>query len=425
MARNLFISVLGSGNYSPCHYIFPSENYKSKSIKYVQEATLEMLKPVFKENDSICILVTKGDNGSCEKNWQSCSSNQGLKERLDLLQLPCNIKSVEIARGDNEKEIWSIFSSIFNEIKEDDHIFFDITHEFRYLPMLGLVLLNYSKFLKNIAVEQITYGNFEGRNVQTNEAEIIDLTSFSILQDWTNAASEFFTTGSAQQLKRILEKSKSNLIVKKEKDYIRNFKNSLDNFLAIIKNVRGKRIYSGKEAKDLYSNIQLLSKRNSQPALEPIIKEIEKKITPFTLDDNHLKAKAAIDWCIENGMIQQAYTLGQEHIINLICNHFNIDIQNKNHRIAVSKSLGFLYSLKDKKNEGKEPDAFLKLHTEIFEIILQSELVREILGDYSILTNYRNSLNHGGFTSNDNPSVIIQNFENCYHRIIKKIISYN
>jgi len=64
----------------------------------------------------------------------------------------------EIPDGKDTDEIWEIFDIIYNALEEDDNIYIDITHSFRYLPMLLLVLLNYAKYLKNIKIKQITYG---------------------------------------------------------------------------------------------------------------------------------------------------------------------------------------------------------------------------------------------------------------------------
>ena len=36
-------------------------------------------------------------------------------------------------------------------MQDGDELYFDLTHGFRYLPMLVMVLINYSKFLKYAA----------------------------------------------------------------------------------------------------------------------------------------------------------------------------------------------------------------------------------------------------------------------------------
>ena len=61
-----------------------------------------------------------------------------------------------------------------------------ITHAFRYLPMLVLVLANYAKFLKNVTVKSLTYGNYEAR--EGTNAPIVNLLPIAALQDWTTAA---------------------------------------------------------------------------------------------------------------------------------------------------------------------------------------------------------------------------------------------
>jgi len=189
-----------------------SLNYKSSETRFVQEASLELIKATEWPNDSTgFVFVFIVENGSFERNWEDNGHkdraskgviiNEGLNSRINRLNLSFEVKPIEIAHGNNEKEIWQIFDTIYSCLKSNDEVYFDITHGFRYLPMLVLVLNNYSKFLLNTSIKRITYGNFESRNLITNEAPLIDLTSFSVLQDWTNGINTFLKNGDAHLIK--------------------------------------------------------------------------------------------------------------------------------------------------------------------------------------------------------------------------------
>ena len=102
----------------------------------------------------------------------------GLKKVLEKNKFPFEVKDIKIPNGDYEEEIWEIFESVYNVLKDGDEVYFDITHAFRSIPMLVMVLINYAKFLKNIKVKSITYGNWEARDSE-NFAPIMDLITFS------------------------------------------------------------------------------------------------------------------------------------------------------------------------------------------------------------------------------------------------------
>lgn len=112
--------------------------------------------------------------------------------------LPVHVNAVAIVDGKDESEMWEIFKTVYDLLKDEDEVYFDLTHAFRYLPMLVLVLGNYAKFLKNITVKGISYGNYESRT--DDEAPIVDLLPLSVLQNWTHAAADFLENGSVSRL---------------------------------------------------------------------------------------------------------------------------------------------------------------------------------------------------------------------------------
>src|SRR5690606_16601888 len=91
--------------------------------------------------------------------------NMGLHTRLQELKangkLKAGIKTEDIPEGFSSEEIWSIFQKIVDNVHTGDIIYLDITHAFRSIPMLGMVLLNYLKALHRIEVKAIYYGAFE------------------------------------------------------------------------------------------------------------------------------------------------------------------------------------------------------------------------------------------------------------------------
>src|SRR5699024_4490556 len=94
---------------------------------------------------------------------------ESLEKRIDALQLSCSHENIEIPNGKSTEEIWEIFQIVYDLIEKGDELLFDITHGFRSLPMLNMVLINYAKLLKEITVSGIFYGNWEARYTEKNK----------------------------------------------------------------------------------------------------------------------------------------------------------------------------------------------------------------------------------------------------------------
>ena len=69
-------------------------------------------------------------------------------------------------------------------------------------------MLQYAKFLKKIDVKAIYYGAWEVRDTEKNMAPVFDLTVFNEILDWSAAANDFITFGSA---KTLLDLTQTNL----------------------------------------------------------------------------------------------------------------------------------------------------------------------------------------------------------------------
>ena len=183
MARKLFVSFLGFSNYKECMYY--KDDFCSSNIRFIQEATLDYLQQLgeWTEEDVAYILLTEGakaknwvDNGHRNPKTNEVIEQIGLETSLKQKRYPFKIKTIEqLPDGKNEEELFDLFRRIYEVIQLGDSLYFDITHGFRSLPMLALVLINYAKFLKGVEVRSITYGNFEAREELRDSDGIICL----------------------------------------------------------------------------------------------------------------------------------------------------------------------------------------------------------------------------------------------------------
>ena len=445
MARKVFISVLGASNYGACYYTKENIGYKSNCVRYIQEATLEYLmkEEEWTSNDIAYILLTKdgnkpGEEGSKTKNWidnghKDFNTKQpiiqtGLCTQLQQMNLPFAIEAIdELPIGNNEEEIWNIFERTFEKIQDEDELFFDLTHGFRYLPMLILVLGNYSKFLKNIKIKSITYGNYEGRNRETNEAPIIDLLPLSSLQDWTYAAGQYLNSGNVDNLiklceneyKPILKETKGNDI---NAANLRNFTNALHSVIEERQTCRGISIINSENFKKLKQTSEKISSTTIEP-LNPIFTKIKASFFTFDENENIMNGYAAAVWCFQNKLYQQAATILQEFVISFLCQQYNIAIDNEDKRDLVTSAFAIKFNkITEDKWRNREEDK------EIIRKILCDNLLNneEMVSSFNNLSEVRNDFNHSGMRSKRSPmkpKSIKSNIESCinaFEEIVSK-----
>lgn len=415
--RKVFISFLGASNYGECHYYI--DDYVSKKIRYIQEATIEYLvqKKGFDENSVAYILLT---DKAKKQNWEAfdfkkpCSDelfhSEGLKVRLDAMHLPFNYESIDsLPDGNNEQEIWEIFQRIYEKLEDNDELYFDLTHGYRYLPMLVLVLGSYARFLKNITVKHVSYGNFEGRDLTTNHALIVDLMPLITLQNWSYAAGQFFDNGSVTELHKIAKEKSVNLIKQnKEKSedaqLLNGFTDKLKAFVLERSFCRGKDIIDARVIRELKQKEQQLSK-NVIPVFEPIINKFSEVLEKENDTASTLNALSAARWCFDHHLYQQSATILEEFFISYFCEKYDLEIgEGKNRELIGSK----IFANQEKKDFDSafsnylernkiDEDASNILRSK-FKCIWSDEILSDadVIAKFQSLRDLRNTYNHSG-----------------------------
>lgn len=409
MSRKVFLSFLGTNNYVPCYYYDEVTQEKSKISKYIQTAILELYGKKINDDDKCFFFLTKeakdmnwlndGQYNSISK--KNDLENIGLKEQLSHLNInPESIVEKRIPEGFSSDEIWEIFNVIEDCIEKNDQIYLDITHAFRSIPMLGMSLLNYLKTIKDIEVKGIYYGAFEklGRvpevlklDEKDRMAPIINLLTFSELQDWTLATNSFIRYGKTDQLKNIAETPILELaryFEGQEKDFnhLRDIFNMLNTFSNLIETNRGPDLRRFK-FQDLKSKIDriILSKNIYIPAYQANLKSIKNRIAEFDENDP-LNFLRIVKWARDNGMLQQAITQLKEGITTYFAQKYNLPIEDEGVRNNIDRAL---YSLGDEKRSS-ENYLFGNPLSQDEEATALSKGFRNFSGDV------RNDINHNG-----------------------------
>lgn len=425
MGRKVFISVLGAGFYGECKY--SKDDFISENVRFIQEATLKMIVDNnWSSNSQVYILTTKL---SKDVNWQTkdnlrtnvqskiTETYESLKYRLNKIVTGFNYAAIDIPDGKNETEMWQIFDILYELIETDDELYLDLTHSFRYLPMLLLVFGNYVKFLKNAKIVHISYGNYEVRDPVTRIAPIIDLLPISTLQDWTFAAANYFENGNIKKMVNLSgEKLSPILALTQGKDIdasnLRTFVKHLETVIEERRTCRGIDIFQSKNFASLYDSFNKIDNCLIKP-LQPILTKIEKSFINFDVNQNIKNGFAASRWCFDFGMYQQSATILQENIISWFCLRHNIPIDNEEEREIINKAFTII------KENIVESDWRIDniYRAKLIEVLKDDFLNRRVLVDtFGNLTEVRNDFNHSGMRSKRkplNPKSIVKNIEKC------------
>lgn len=425
--RKVFISFLGTNNYLETHYVL--NGLKSPVVRFVQQALIGFLCKDWTENDRVMIFYTKASH---DKNWVdggqgervSAVENIGLFSVLQSMQqsvdnpLHAKVEGYEIAEGFSEEEIWSIFDCVYEKLQEGDCIYFDVTHAFRSIPLFSTVLFNYARFMKGIKLVSVHYGAFEKLGsafwVKTNipdpdkrEAPIVDLTSLVDLQNTNVAANNFIEFGKVGTIASQLSVEGISETKEQRKSYvaIKSLKTELGKLDDYIQTCRMDKIKQGQYIKNILSQFDVAVKsRQLQCAEKLLLIKIKDHLSDFKGENTDDNIEAAVKWAFRYGMLQQAYTLGQEFIITKTCDLLkNLWIcgdlenenpfgknkrENKRYRFYVSGVLG----ISDDDRKGYKDD--LALYSCLTDELLSLSWLQELRKWYNILRINRNALNH-------------------------------
>ena len=406
-----FISFLGTGSYEPCMYYWKEKSEDLKPVSYVQTAIFKLLCSDFDENDRITIFIT---------DYAESRNKEGLTKEFEKFGIK-QPEFVKIPDGKSEKELWEIFDAVFNPLEKNGEIIFDITHSFRYLPMILFVLLNYASFVKEIEISGIYYGAFEVLGTPNYVKEniplekrfvpIFDLTPLAHIQKWIAATQSFVVSGNAELLANMINQSEeqfSEKVNNKDENLKNIFKNinplteSLQKFSNEILTCRGERVYSGKTIDELKSNIKNIKQNTEKVSANilPFLKlvgKMEEKIEEFKPEKAFENIIQSAKFSLEHGYIQQSITQFQEGIITYLCEKHNLNYKKLNDRVFMS-SLLMVTARKLSEEEWREN---LQQRLSLAKSIASDEQFVELAKRvYSSLTQLRNDINHGGYLDN-------------------------
>lgn len=450
MARKVFISFLGTNNYVPCNYFIEKDPaQKVSNVKYVQEAIIKLFCGDFTQNDvsftfttSLAHQMNYLDNGQ----WNNESKQYDLPN-IGLQTVYKNIlrdsnspqyQSLPIKEGFSEKEIWEIFETVSNVIDNGDELILDITHAFRFLPMLGVTLIDFLKVTKNITVKGVFYGAFEKLGVQAKvlnmpieerNAPIINLLPLIELQRWTQAASNFNQYGFVSNIFDLTDETiKPILAQTKGKDELSKSLKELGKILnPLVTNIHTNR---GKELKEFNPrklNEEIAKIESSTvfiKPLKPLFEIIKNKVQPL-IQTEHIWLEST-KWCYEHNLIQQGITQLQEGILTYLLDHLKEQYQDKYYDCFEEKPRKFMASLLNVllyQTPETEWENELGKNKVKANQVKDDDVIKLFVKIYSALTGIRNDIQHAGYLKNAGNSKTFKEKLELYILETEKIIN--
>ncbi len=414
MAHKKFISFLGTNNYVQVKYGSAEE----KPTRFIQEHLIDKLCKDWDNDDQILIFYTKESRAH---NWENNGHpEQSVKEDIERIGLGQILKNKkenglkpkiierQIAEGFSEEEVWSIFDTVYKELRENDEIYFDVTHAFRSIPLFSTILFNFSRFTRKTKLCGIYYGAFEKlgpafkvREIPLEEriAPVIDLTSIINLQDLTNTASGIKQYGKTSSVELLIKKATNNLEKTKANNRftealktIKECTSDLDHF--ILAN-RMKDIEEGKFVKDFNAVInKSIQSDNLNNAEREIFKTLKDLFSNFKPEKNTDNIEAAIEWAYKYDMLPQAYTLAEEYIISLCCIKLNDYAKEFNKEKDIRTFVSGTLQIKKEDIDSGNLKNELKDHDDVFHKIIKYNWITGLRPAFKKLADNRNIINH-------------------------------
>jgi CRISPR-associated Csx2 family protein len=317
-----FFSFLGAGKYS--EYIYQWDGHLSSPTRYVQKALLELLCHGEPEPVRVVMFLTEtARRMHWEPDLQVLTNTEpsGLHAELRPLEEQGKIRienPVAIPDGNTEEEIWEVFDRVSRRLEPGDEVIFDITHSFRFQPMLAMLVLHFARLAKNITIRGIYYGKVDPGLKRGEIAPIVDLTLFGDLQAWIDGVSTFVQTGRADSLNRWIHDKEADPHAKNgiqnTVKSLQNLGRKLEELTSSLETCRGM-VIQERAAEVLQLCDKVLNRKEIPAPFRPfyqLVRQIREKVSDMAISDPVESGLEAVEWCKRHGLIQQAYTILDE-----------------------------------------------------------------------------------------------------------------
>jgi len=271
--------------------------------------------------------------------------NSSLEEKdLDVLEQVVrkshkNIKEVHSFlidyKENNQEEMWGNFyklQQIENYLEKGDEVYLDMTHGFRYMPILNMLVLEFLSLEKEniFELKAILYGMLATTPQKSN---IVDMKIFFDLLKWIRAINMFKHNSNADQLINLLKESDF-----EDKEVLTKTFSNFNNSLHIANMASIKQFITGAKSK-----IQKMknSKNNIISFVYPQLEQIISRLDRDKL--SHFQYELA-SWLYENKNYALSYMALAEAIVSKTCELKGLDTSSQDDRNQAKRRIDAPYN---------------------------------------------------------------------------------
>ncbi len=401
------LSFLGNIKYQTAAYIWHSP-VTGEIQRYETDLFPETLS-VFFSLDKLLVFVTK----KAREHENSYRLQQKLGDLVEFVNIP---------DGKDENEMWQIFDIVTEKVPKNSEIVIDITHAFRYLPLIVFNLASYLRRIRNVEVYKIVYGNWEARDesFEPPHAPVFDLTSTMELQNWLYGIDAFQRRGEAYELAVSLAKTQGRFYKNKalsnntnRPQKLKDTGQCLQDFSEAIRLLRPLKAFeTAEELLSLLEDVRHESMLWAKPFAD-ILRELENEIKPLklnkplVLNKDHLLAEYyLILYYLGKDLIVQAVLLTREFLVSYLTWQLGLQDQwrDRDLRGKIEGDLNRVIRWKQGKQGGAVPDWYDNK-------VAGADTIIRLWGD---IIGLRNSIAHCEMNqaATCNPSTIRNNIRN-------------
>ena len=396
------LTFLGTSRYSTTTYTWENEEHE---CPYAPAATAHFLNP-----DETIVFLTEG------------AQKEVLSKFKKELPAGMAVREVSIPIGETEEELWQIFAKISDVVNVNDEVAFDITHGFRFFPLLGLLAAAFFRSGLSVKLQGVFYGVYS--HERPERTPILDISPMLRLLDWAEAAARFNRTGDSGYLASLLNDEKSKLAKTFQGDQeklstlcgINNLGGALSNISQSLRLIRPVQTMEQVASLPTYINkakAPLVESEGTKPFVM-LLESIEKTYQSLGLEDpknteNSPEILATernmIAWYLEKKQWVQAVSLAREWLVSWVMYHLNVrhfNVLEERHRVSALINTEAASFLSAKKNQRE----FVPLS------LRPVPQVETVLGLWKALTDDRNDIDHAGKREDPGkPKVLIKNIK--------------
>lgn len=385
------ISLLGTTRYTPVAYELQEGvglpglgrrawRFRSTETPFFQVALWELrLKGEPQPWKMILFMTEKAQKA----NWEG---ERGLKTHLESLfsrervgyRVEERVKAVPVPDEVMEApDLWKLYELLFAELEEGDEVLLDITHSFRYVPVLALSVALYGRTLKKVTIREVVYGEHRPGDPL---GRYMDLTPLVHMMDWAAGVQQLVDFGQVELLLHQLPALAAHTENEGERERLEELAQAAQRFHEDLVLCRARRLMES--ARALRESARRLSQEESRhlPPLQQLLAYLEESVQGRFQEYPQVFWDAA-SWCQRHGYIQQGYTFlleGFREAARILA-----DLPENR-----SQEVRQLLSMPPDSPRWNDP-RYGKL----------KEIVLPLYEDFRDLRHYRNALNHAGQAS--------------------------